>query len=146
MCYLLWGHSLCLQLGSIAPGECFRQGSEAVGMRELTWCQLSVHLGSNCWDPAPLSWLFLSQGGLFPWVFLQMSPLEQEQDMSREVAKEPLSDYRKFGWLLSPGSAAVPWHHPCRHWNALQLCACPTCWHSSCPAGAPPARTPAPAE
>lgn len=115
MGYLLWEHSLCLQLGvSWAPlhlDSVFVGALRLWGMRDLTWCQLSVHLGSS----TP-SWLFLSQGGLFPWVFLQMSPLEQEQDVSREaqVAKEPLSDYRKFGWLLSLGSAAVPRHHPCR--------------------------------
>lgn len=110
----------------------------------------SAHLG---WDRAAgiqhpsLSWLFPSQGGLFPWVFLQMSPSEQEQDVSREVqvVKEPLSEYRKFGWLLGLGSAAVPRHHPRRHRAALQLCACPACWRSSCPAAAPPAMVSPPA-
>lgn len=70
-------------------------------------------LGHSFWDPAPLSCLSSSQGGLFPWVFLQMSPPEQKQDAFREVqvAKEPLSEYRKFGMALPPGlcrTAAAP--------------------------------------
>lgn len=62
-------------------------------------------LGHSFWDPAPLSCLSSSQGGLFPWVFLQMSPPEQKQDVFREVqvAKELLSEYRKFGMAPPPG-------------------------------------------
>lgn len=60
------------QTGSIAPGQCFGRGSEAVGMWELTQLQLSAHwagiqlLGSS----TPI--LALPElGGLFPWVFFR---------------------------------------------------------------------------
>lgn len=157
MCHLLWEYSLCLQLGvSSAPlhldsvlvralrlWEC---GSSRGFSFQPFWAE--IQLGSICWDPAPLSCFLLSQEGLFPWVFLQMNPSEQEQDVSREVqvVKELLSECRKFGWLLGLGCAAPPQHHPHGHWDALQLSACPACWPSSCPAGTPPAPAPPPAQ
>lgn len=131
------------QVGSIAPRQSFGQGCGDVGAYVAS--ALSPFGPRSSWDRAPLSWLFPSQGGLLPWVFLQMSPSEQEQDVSREVqvAQELLLECRKFGWLLGLGPAAVPRHHPRRRRDALQLCLSRllalilSCWRPTCPSTTP---------
>lgn len=105
------------------------------------WAQL---LGSST-PVLPLP----ESGGIISVGFLQRSPLEQEQGVSREgqVAKEPLSERRRFGVAPVPGlcCTATASSHPRGPRAVLQPCACPACRCSSCPAGAPPALASPPA-